>query len=424
MSEKNYKIVINSELEDFIPNLFNDYWDFLDFSNLKYRYTSSAIQEKYGLTASVYYKAVRSSGYLEFKELMDCGKCYANIKVYNRNEVFHLIKKRSHSELFCKDCYSIKFNDSCKLLVKEFSDQLPLEVSAEKSMPLQDLSYLEKIFLYTLLTQASCENEVYIDEYVWNNFQALEAVGMEELIESIFNKKYIYIKKYDCKLLEIQETIREVNRRYSNFLYSDIGKDIDCILDVDLSTNLFINIPSEYNDLASWVRSLYHQITSSALSLTDCKEIEHFVKTKRLMEVYDLLDSVCQKNVIPVNKDNALELELLRMTSNYGLNYCYSILSYQASKTASVLHVMSSSCTPNYNFIKAHIYRKKISSFLDHLESKDENPKYPKALPVEWSTSEIELFVSMHIIKNYQKWEKFTPNEIIESWLSVLEVEH
>ena len=85
---------------------------------------------------------------------------------------------------------------------------------------------------------------------------------------------------------------------------------------------------------------------------------------------------------------------------------------------------MSSSCTPNYDFIKVHIYRKKISSFLDYLESKNENPKYPKALPVEWSTSEIELFVSMHIIKNYQKWEKFTPNEIIESWLSVLEVEH
>ncbi len=424
MSEKNYKIVINSDLEDFIPNLFNDYWSFLDFNNLKYRYTSSSIQEKYGLAASVYYKAVRSSGYLEFKELMDCGKCYANIKIYNRNEIFQLIKKRSHSELFCKKCFSAEFNNICKLLVKEFSDQLPLEVSAEKSMPLQDLSYLEKIFLYTLLTQASCENEVYIDEYVWNNFQALEAVGMEELIESIFNKKYIYIRKYDCKLLETQEKIREINRRYSNYLDSDIGKDIDCILDVDLSANLFINIPSEYNDLASWVRSLYHQITSSALSLTDCKEIEHFVKTKRLMEVYDLLDSVCQKNVIPVNKDNALELELLRMTSNYGLNYCYSILSYQASKTASVLHVMSSSCTPNYNFIKVHIYRKKISSFLDHLESKDENPKYPKALPVEWSTSEIELFVSMHIIKNYQKWEKFTPNEIIESWLSVLEVEH
>ena len=200
MSEKNYKIVINSDLEDFITNLFNDYWNFLDFNNLKYRYTSSSIQEKYGLAASVYYKAVRSSGYLEFKELMDCGKCYANIKIYNRNEIFQLIKKRSHSELFCKKCFSAEFNNICKLLVKEFSDHLPLEVSAEKSMPLQDLSYLEKIFLYTLLTQASCENEVYIDEYVWNNFQALEAVGMEELIESIFNKKYIYIRKYDCKL--------------------------------------------------------------------------------------------------------------------------------------------------------------------------------------------------------------------------------
>ena len=87
MSEKNYKIVINSDLEDFITNLFNDYWNFLDFNNLKYRYTSSSIQEKYGLAASVYYKAVRSSGYLEFKELMDTIKMLLEIEGKQINDI-------------------------------------------------------------------------------------------------------------------------------------------------------------------------------------------------------------------------------------------------------------------------------------------------------------------------------------------------
>ena len=35
-----------------------------------------------------------------------------------------------------------------------------------------------------------------------------------------------------------------------------------------------------------------------------------------------------------------------------------------------------------------------------------------------WITSEVELFVNMNILKGFQKWEKFTPSEIVEKWIS------
>ncbi|MDD2307909.1 MAG: hypothetical protein PHP53_24615 [Prolixibacteraceae bacterium] len=424
MSEKNYKIVVNSELENFIPNLFNDYWDFLDFSNLKYRYTSSAIQEKYGLTASVYYKAVRSSGYLEFKELMDCGKCYANIKVYNRNEVFHLIKKRSHSELFCKTCYSIKFNDSCKMLVNKFSESLPLELIVENKSNEYSLSYLEKIFLYNLITQSDSPEGEYIEEHVWENFLALEAIGLEDIVKSIFDKGYVYNKKYDDCLLEQQVYIKKLYyRNAEEYSDEDTFKNLKLIANLDLSSYFCLNIPELYSNVSSWAHALYTEIANAKLTIFDCKEIEAYLKTKRLMEVYELLDYTCSYWNVPIVKDNALEFELLRMIINYDLNCCFAIIYYQAKETGAFLNKMGSEVTNQQRFTKNHLLRMRVSSYMDYLERKNEKPKHPRPLPLDWVTSEIELFVSMNIIKGYQKWEKYTPEEITSEWLAALDID-
>ena len=60
---------------------------------------------------------------------------------------------------------------------------------------------------------------------------------------------------------------------------------------------------------------------------------------------------------------------------------------------------------------------------MDYLERKNEKHKHPRPLPLDWVTSEIELFVSMNIIKGYQKWEKYTPEEITSEWLAALDID-
>lgn len=85
--------------------------------------------------------------------------------------------------------------------------------------------------------------------------------------------------------------------------------------------------------------------------------------------------------------------------------------------TASKLYDLSNSSVSNANFIKENIYANKIASYLDKLEKNNEKPKYPRLLPENWTYSEIELFVSAHIIGDYEKWEKYTPDEILNFWI-------
>lgn len=54
---------------------------------------------------------------------------------------------------------------------------------------------------------------------------------------------------------------------------------------------------------------------------------------------------------------------------------------------------------------------------MNYLESNDKHPQYATSLPTHWIYSEIELFVGMNLICNDQKWDKFTPDEILSLWI-------
>ncbi|MDC5511495.1 hypothetical protein NRA54_17940, partial [Acinetobacter baumannii] len=100
----------------------------------------------------------------------------------------------------------------------------------------------------------------------------------------------------------------------------------------------------------------------------------------------------------------------------------YSLLLYQANITASKLYDLSNSSEGNSNLIKKNIYALKIASYLDKLEKDNEKIRYSRQLPENWTYSEVELFVSAHIIGNYEKWENFTTNEILALWSDAVEI--
>lgn len=117
---------------------------------------------------------------------------------------------------------------------------------------------------------------------------------------------------------------------------------------------------------------------------------------------------------IPIRKNNALELDLMRMIVKYDLQHIFSLFGYQAKFASDRLRTLELSGDDSVQFSKDYVFGKKISSYLDHLDRVNEKPKYPRYLPENWTYSEVEIFFSAHIIGNFEKWEKFTPNEILE----------
>lgn len=237
----------------------------------------------------------------------------------------------------------------------------------------------------------------------------------------MFDKGFISINELfldDEELDDVVESINLISNEYMQYLDFEFKNQLIEISSIDFSNSIHINFPDKFDNMDLWVEEIYHEIISSKLTLQDCKEIETYVMTKRLMEVYELLDYACNHWNVPVVKSSALEFDMLRMVSIFNLNDCFAIIFYQAKETSALLNKMRSDDINQYRFTKMHVLRIRISSYIDHLEKKNEKPKYSRPLPMEWITSEVELFVSMNIIKGYQKWEKFTPSEIVEKWIS------
>ena len=187
-------------------------------------------------------------------------------------------------------------------------------------------------------------------------------------------------------------------------------------LKLNFKSKMKVVIPEKFEDLDSWVEELYQEIIKAKPLVEDCKEIESFIINKRLAEVYILLDFICEMKKIPIRKNNALEIDLIRMLRKYNLNEIYSLLNYQSTMAASRLYEIEHSNSSG-NWHQDMVFGVKISSSIDYLESKNQKPKYPKLLPENWNYSEVELFISANVIGNYEKWEKFTPSEILALWL-------
>lgn len=422
MSEKNYKIVINNDFENCNSNLLEDYWDFSDFDKRKYTYSVASIGSKYNISKHGVSKEIKSHGYIETKALMSCGVCYISVKAYSRNEYLS-IKKGINPQFACESCLSKNVKDASEYLISRFNELVPKEIISKKEQPSQELSYLESILMYTLLTQSIFNEKGCITELSWQRFKELEAVGLEDIVCRLFDKNFISINELFLNNEELDEVVEGVNlisNEYIQYLDFEFKKKLVEISSIDFSNSIHINLPDKIDNVELWIDEIYNEIISSKLTLQDCAEIETYVMTKRLMEVYELLDYACNHWNVPVVKSNALEFELLRMVSIFNLNDCFAIIFYQAKETSALLNKMRSDDINQYRFTKMHLLRIKISSYIDHLERKNEKPKYSRPLPMEWITSEVELFVSMNIIKGYQKWEKLTSNEIIEKWLSVV----
>lgn len=244
----------------------------------------------------------------------------------------------------------------------------------------------------------------------------MEANGLEYVLKGIVDKGYIYISNIYENVLLQQNELKTLNDNLMAYLSYDNQRELKENLSLNFYNDIFIVLPDELNTKEDFILKLFNSITSYELKIDDLKEIEEFLILKRLREVYTLIDFICRARNIPLKKNNAFEIDLIRMITKYDLQHVWSIIFYQAKQAASELYDMEFNQRSKSRFSREYVFPHYISSYLDYLESKNQNPKYPRNLPDNWVYSEIELFISSSIIGHYQKWDKFTPKEIQAIW--------
>ncbi|WP_228147111.1 hypothetical protein [Acinetobacter sp. ANC 3832] len=424
MKEENFEIIENLDCEDSNRNLLYDYWEFSDITKRKFTHTVKDLLIKHNFrTTDRLEKILKKSGYLTCRKILDCGKCNKIFKIHLRNKINFDRWFHTGGKLNCQECKNEIIKTEISEVLFNFENILSTFQEAKIQEPTQPLTYLEKIFLYVLLVNEGKYYSGVVENSTWNSFKDVEANGVEYILKKIIDKGYIY---------QIQECIEGVNAqnklRTFNWFHSELidiaSKDVvQTYLKIDFHRKFKVSIPQIYKTVEEWIEKLFLEIKNSCVNISDLKEIEKFVLDNRLKEVYALIELICEKRNIPIKKNNAFEHNLVRMIKKYDLQHIYSLLLYQANMTASKLYDLSNSSVSNANFIKENIYANKIASYLDKLEKNNEKPKYARLLPENWTYSEVELFISAHIIGNYEKWEKYTSNEILALWSDSIEID-
>jgi|GEM_PF-1104714 len=417
MAGLDFELVENLGYKEFHGELLRDYWNLNHLTRNKFTYTLSELIVKYKIqSAAKLLTIVKYSGYLKFTTKLDCGNCTRDFKIYHRKDIDFHKSEWFKDQLICDRCKREKINTEVEEKITAFRESIPLIKKYEITPPSQELKYLEKIFLYVLLTKVNISEQNLIDPQQWQCFQSLEANGLEYILKGIIDKGYIYFSnKYDSILLK-QNELRSVNDNLMAYLSYDNQRQLKETLSLNFYNDILIVLPEGYESTEDWLLKLFEGISTYEVKIDDLKEIEEFLILKRLREVYALIDFICRARNIPLTKNNAFEIDLIRMIRKYDLQHVWSIIFYQAKQAASELYDMEFNQRSKSRFSREYVFPHHISSYLDYLESKNQNPKYPRNLPDNWVYSEIELFISSSVIGHYQKWDKFTPKEIQALW--------
>lgn len=390
--------------------LLLDYWQFRD--NLKFSYTIKELTNKYAVISSYELsKTVHNAGFLEVKKLKDCNLCYAKFEIHDRAFFKHLQSHFLKDKILCVECEKIRILKKTEKLISELKRGLPIR---DEFKDLKKLTYLENIYLYILI-------EDYIQNIKivknWNYHQVLSTSSGEGLIENIIQKGYMEVIKGSYELNLKQAKLRSILMKHSNYLESHLINQVWEILKLSFDYQIKIIIPKEFKNLEEWIIELFNIIQMHKLSYNDIKEIEAFILNKRRIDVGILINDIAVNKHIPIDKNKSYEFELERLSREYNLEVIHNILAYQATQTAAYLYQIEHSKDTSSDFIKSRVYIKNIEHFLNRVKRYENSTLYTKTLPLDWVDSHLELFMANYIIKNNQKWHKFTPDEILALWV-------
>jgi hypothetical protein len=192
-SQGQYELVMNPEYEDFNLELLQDYWQFNEIEKHQFTYSVKKLVEKYDISSSAKLeRIVKHSGHLKYTGIKNCKKCYFDYEIFIRKDIGFKDWKNYKRELECYDCrrrsvqnYMNKYLNEFKLCIPTLSDE-PID------SPKQQLSYLEKIVLYVMLSKIKIGTDNVLPQHEWRSFVELEANGAGDLVKRIFEKGYLF----------------------------------------------------------------------------------------------------------------------------------------------------------------------------------------------------------------------------------------
>ena len=277
---------------------------------------------------------------------------------------------------------------------------------------LSTLTYLEKVFLFLLLSEFHrIERQplnIISDNFSITGCKVLDSDFMTKLEQQglllVINEIPESIREANAKLIE-HSLMLDLN--HSNREQYTKGLDSGALM-----TGTYLCYNSEFTTSIDLLAQLYSDIEKRKLTRIDVEDIHILVERMRLSSLYQIVSWTCDKFNIQAESSLQLENTLKYLAKSNSLMTCCWTIHYRAEKVAASLNGKK---LPIY--ITNKLLTKDLNSYLAFIQSKGWELTYTKKLPPEVETSTLESFISALFLPNNFNWYSLNTEEIISSWL-------
>jgi hypothetical protein len=390
--------------------ILDKYWELDNDANNGFAHSVTKLNQMYKGRFSNISTFAQSYSYFSIDSApFNCQHCNCRQIFRNRQAVI----STHYKGFICRTC-----KDKERYLAEQKPNKPFINVEKYKNKVLESgyklstLTYLEKVFLFLLLS-----------EYHRIERQPLNIISDNVSITGCKVLDVDFMNKLEQKgsllvINEIPESIREENAKLiEHSLMLDLnqsnreqytkGNDSGALM-----TGTYLCYNSEFTSFVDLLAQLYSDIEKRKLTRTDVEDIHILVERMRLNSLYQIVSWSCDKFNIQAESSLRLENTLSYLAKSNSLMTCCWFIHNRAEKVAASLNGKT---LPIYIINK--LLTKDLDSYLAFTESKGWELTYTKKVPPEAETSTLESFISALFLPNNFNWYSLNTKEIISSWL-------
>lgn len=416
-----FSIILKRDLTQREQELVNRYWEF-DQDNLsKFKSTVTSLNIEFAdLKLKTHSSVSNTISELAYLCTTDCKcfQCGQLIQFKTRNEIKHLadtdyvlenidIFRKTTICLSCeKKNLQLKLDESVNsimILVNKIES-----LANNKQVDLENLTYLEQLYLSIYLDYAYSSGRVQIDKSIINedcDFQIANALLEKGYLIDFTTKNSLINDLLDQK---------EFIQAHKNYLTVELRNKIETYLSKLPKPGIYIN--SAFNPELK--ASLMNQIKNiDNLSFQQLKEIESIVKTVLVKQAVDITQIAANYYKVHTNFDEAFGHTLEIATWNHSMRMICNLIFYQTKSMAA--EIQAGRVTGP---LRNHYLRRNIESHLNYLRENREAKKYYSNLPQRIVVPALIDFVIKIFMKDELSWDALSGQEIVAKWANYDEI--
>lgn len=416
-----FSIILKRDLTQREQELVNRYWEF-DQDNLsKFKSTVTSLNIEFAdlklKTHSSVSNTVSELAYLCTTDCK-CFQCGQLIQFKTRNEIKHLadtdyvlekidIFRKTTICLSCeKKNLQLKLDDSVNTIMTLVNKIASL--ANNKQDDLENLTYIEQLYLSIYLDYANSSGRVQIDKSIINedcDFQIANALLEKGYLIDFTTKNSLINDLLDQK---------EFIQAHKNYLTVELRNKIETYLSKLPKPGIYIN--SAFNPELK--ASLMNHIKNiDNLSFQQLKEIESIVKTVLVKQAVDITQIAANYYKVHTNFDEAFGHTLEIATWNHSMRMICNLIFYQTKNMAA--EIQAGRVTGP---LRNHYLRRNIESHLNYLRENREAKKYYSNLPQRIVVPALIDFVIKIFMKDELSWDALSGQEIVAKWANYDEI--